>query len=256
MAATSPIRAEISGTREVVGLEALRSRFLQSARISTRESERDETTRPLDWAALAAVLPDGAFPRGVVELSSPFALGGVTRVAFSAVRTEQTKAETFCAWLDPFETLYAPGAAWAGVDLTRLFVVRPPVSELGRIAVKLVRSGAFAVTVVDIDDILSDRSASPATRTFEARAPGSRRLDRAKKSEKAMHVVVRKLALAAEETTSTVLLITDSRKPHDVPWPVAMRLELERRPHELGVRVAKERFGRIGNQTWLPFDFE
>ncbi|MEO8796413.1 MAG: recombinase A [Polyangiaceae bacterium] len=239
-----------------MGLETLRSRFLQSARISTRETERDESTSPLDWAELAAVLPDGAFPRGVVELSSPFALGGVTRVAFSAVRTEQAKAETFCAWLDPFETLYAPGAAWAGVDLTRLFVVRPPVSELGRIAVKLVRSGAFAVTVVDVDDILSDRNASPSSRSSDSRTFGSRTFGRAKRGEKAMHVVVRKLALAAEETTSTVLLITDSKKPHDVPWPVAMRLELERRPYELGVRVAKERFGRIGNQTWLPFDFE
>ncbi|HEX7666874.1 MAG TPA: recombinase A [Polyangiaceae bacterium] len=217
---------------------------MQSARISTRETEREETTSELDWPELAAVLPDGAFPRGVVELSSPFALGGVTRVAFSAVRTEQTKKEeTLCAWIDPFETLYAPGAAWAGVDLTRLFVVRPPLSELGRIAVKVVRSGAFAVTVVDIDDIF-----------FASRSEASSR--GRERKEKAMHVVVRKLALAAEETTSTVLLITDSRKPHDVPWPVAMRLELERRPHELGVRVAKERFGRIGNQAWIPFDFE
>ncbi|MGH7284629.1 MAG: hypothetical protein ACRELY_24145, partial [Polyangiaceae bacterium] len=76
------------------------------ARESSFEKNRDhELAKNLDWSALAAALPDGAFPRGVVELSSPYALGGTTRIAFSAARTAQKKsADAFCAWLDPFCT--------------------------------------------------------------------------------------------------------------------------------------------------------
>ncbi len=236
-------------TATALDLETLRSRFMQSARNWSRGLERDgrerdgldresleKNSESLDWADLADALPDGTFPHGVVELSSPYALGGTTRIAFSAVRTAQKKsADACCAWLDPFCTLYGPGAKWAGVDLARLFVVRPPESELGRIAVKVVRSGAFDVVVVDIDPV------------------GTTVITGKHKNEKAMHVVVRKLALAAEETGCTVILITDSRRPRALPWPVAMRLELERRPGKLGVRVAKERYGRIGNQTWMPF---
>ena len=231
-------------TATALDLETLRSRFMQSARNWQRDSiekNRDNRDREgdLDWSALAAILPDGALPRGVVELSSPYALGGTTRIAFSAIRTAQKKStDACCAWLDPFCTLYGPGAKWAGVDLARLFVVRPPENDLGRIAVKVVRSGAFDVVVVDIDPV------------------GTTVITGRHKNEKAMHVVARKLALAAEETGCTVVLITDSRRPRSLPWPVAMRLELERRPGKLGVRVAKERYGRIGNQNWLPFCLE
>lgn len=236
MSATAPLFTENTEKNAPIGLEALRSKFMQSARNWSRSADAETPRDELDWAALAEVLPDGAFPRGVVELTAPYALGGVTRVAFAAVRTFQNKnADAYAAWVDPFATLHAPGAAWAGIDLSRLFVVRPPETELGRIAVKVVRSGAFGVVVVDMDPI------------------GTTVITGRHKNEKAMHVVARKLALAAEETGSTILLVTDNRRHRTLPWPVAMRLELERRPGKLGVRVAKERHGRIGNQKWIPF---
>src|SRR5579859_1922454 len=93
---------------------------------------------PLGWAELDAALPDGGLPRGVVELTSPRALGGATSVALAAVRAAQEKdPRAWCAWLDPDATLYAPGVAMAGVDLARLLVVRPSRAELSRIAVKV-----------------------------------------------------------------------------------------------------------------------
>jgi len=60
-------------------------------------------------------------------------------------------------------------------------------------------------------------------------------------------VLVRKLALLAEDGGSTILLLTDTTDPRPVPWPVALRLELSRAPGTLTVKVAKERFCRLGS---------
>jgi hypothetical protein len=67
-------------------------------------------------------------------------------------------------------------------------------------------------------------------------------------------VLVRKLALHAEEGGATILLLTDARAHRAVPWPVALRLELSR-PNErdLDVRVAKDRRGRVGVKKTIPF---
>jgi hypothetical protein len=235
---------------EPLSLEALRSRLLHSARNFDAANidlhSPDDQGSDLDWPELADLLPDGGFPRGVVELSSPHAVGGSTAVALAAVRSAQKKSATQthphaipAAWIDTDATLYAPGVAHAGVDLARLFVVRPPRAELGRIAVKVARSGAFELLVVDVDAIVGADMAHELPRK-QARIPSSK-----------MEVVVRKLALVAEDNGMTVILITDAHRHRAVPWPVAMRLELERRPGKIGVRVAKERHGRIGAKAWL-----
>jgi hypothetical protein len=70
----------------------------------------------------------------------------------------------------------------------------------------------------------------------------------------APEVLVRKLALAAEPSGATVMLLTDSARPRTAPWPVALRLELSRPSrHELTVRVAKDRCGRSGLVKTVPF---
>ena len=75
-----------------------------------------------------------------------------------------------------------------------------------------------------------------------------------KKKTWAPEVLVRKLALSAEASGSTVLLLTDSTRPRAMPWPVALRLELSRPTrNDLVVRVAKDRRGRIGLVRTLPF---
>ncbi len=217
-----------------LSLEDLRARFrIASAPLETSD---DVTSRPtslaLDWPDLDAILPDGGLPRGVVELAAPHALGGGTSIALAAVRAAQARdPKSFSAWIDCEGTLYAPGVARRGVDLARLFVVRPPREELSRIAVKVAEARAFDVIVVDMDAlafVVSLRGAK-----------GSPRRGWPKE------VLVRKLALLAEESGATVVLLTDARAPRPQPWPVALRLELSRDREAIGVRVAKERYGRM-----------
>jgi recombination protein RecA len=194
----------------------------------------------LSWPGLGDVLPDGALPRGVVELAAPRALGGSTRLALAAVRAGQGRgADAWCAWLDPEGTLYGPALVAAGVDLARLLVVRPPRAQLGRVAVRTLGSGAFEVLVVDYDPV-----------------PGAAAPERAEGRRKswAPEVLVRKLALSAEACGATVLLLTDAERPRATPWPVALRLELSRPGRDaLTVRVAKDRRGRIGLAKTVPF---
>ncbi len=196
----------------------------------------------LDWPELEAVLPDGGLPRGVVELAAPCALGGSTSVALAAVRAGQARNErAFCVWVDPEATLYAPGVVAAGVDLGRMLVVVPPRAQLGRMALKVVSSGAFEVVVVDVDPVMGSR---------KRQAPSAQSKSRGWSPE----LLVRKLALAAEPSGTTVLLLTDSSRPRAAAWPVALRLELSRPEVEsLTVRVAKDRRGRVGLAKTVPF---
>jgi recombination protein RecA len=137
-----------------------------------------------------------------------------------------------------------------GVDLGRLLVVRVPRSELPRVAVKLVSSGAFEVVVIDVDPVPGTVAAARAG----PRSGGGAKTARAAKPGWAPEVVARKLALAAESGGTTVLLLTDASRPRAVPWPVALRVDLSRpNPRDLVVRVAKDRRGRVGSPKTIPF---
>ena len=228
--------------------------LLQKLGPRLRLAREDEGPRPLklEWPGLEAALPDGGLPRGIVELAAPGALGGATSLGLSAVRAGQARGpHAWCAWVDPEGTLHAPGVVAAGVDLGRMLVVRSPRALLGKVAVKLVGSGAFEVVVVDVD-VVAGRSA--------ARSSEARERTRTPKSAPvggkgwAPELLVRKLALAAEPSGATVVLLTDSSRPRAAQWPVALRLELSRpEAGALVVRVAKERRGRVGLAQTVPF---
>jgi hypothetical protein len=191
------------------------------------------------WSELDAALPDGGFPRGVIELSAPRGLGGATSIALAAVRAAHLKdARAYCAWVDCEETLFAPGVAKAGVDLDRLLVVRPPPKDVGRIAAKVADAKACEVVVVDLPQA-SLRAAASGRGRGKALRP---------------EVLVRKLALAAEQGGASVFLLTDSLAPKEVSWPVALRLEVAHAPSErFVVKVAKDRRGRVGQtQAVVP----
>src|SRR5262245_4018043 len=119
-----------------------------ASRVSDAESLlaralRHDDELALGWPELEAALVSGAIPRGVVEITAP-RLHGCTSVALSVVRAAHRRNDrAWCAWLDPEGTLYSPGVDRAEVDRARLLVVRPPRSDLGRLAVKVVGSGAF-----------------------------------------------------------------------------------------------------------------
>jgi hypothetical protein len=239
---------------DVSPLEALLAQL--GSRV-TRAPEKVQTPRvlPLGWPEVDAILPDAGLPHGVVELSSPHVLGGATSVALAAVRAAQQRdARAWCAWIDPEGTLYAPGVRMAGVDLARLLVVRPPRSELGRVAVKVAAARACDVIVIDADAIpilggaSSARSVSPsrAAQTFSRRSKG--------RGPIRDEVLVRKLALLAEEGKITIVLLTDALARRAAPWPVALRLELLRAPGTLSLRVAKDRYCRVSLvKTKVPY---
>ncbi len=218
-----------------------------------REDEGAPRVRRLGWPELERVLPDHGMPRGVVEIASPAVKpsakgalgGGATTIALSAVSAAHAADEAaWCAWVTtPSSTpsLYAPSAAQAGVDLERLLVVRADPASLARAAVKVATSGAFDVVVVDAFTGLEGRLGvglgSPPHATGRAGRGRPPKIDGA--------LVVRKLSLAAEESGSTILLLTSSFTPRAMPWPVALRLEVERRPESVAVRVTKDRRGRV-----------
>jgi hypothetical protein len=228
---------------------------LFGSRIETAESlgkigERNAGRLCLDWPELDAALPDGGLPHGVVEIAAPRALGGGASIALAAMRAVHRRdPRAWCAWIDPESSLYAPGVLGAEVDLARLLVVRPPRSELARIAVKVAGARAFDVIAIDLDPV-------PGTaRPDGAYAPESASTPRAARSRKRAwppEVLVRKLALLAEDGGTTILLLTDSTTPRAVPWPVALRLEISRAPESIALRVAKDRRGRVGLAKTVP----
>lgn len=198
---------------------------------------------PLGWPELERILPDRGLPRGVVEIASPPARpvvagakhaplrGGATTLALAAASAVHAQdPRSWCAWITPSDAplLYAPAVVQAGVDLARLLVVRPSPAALARTAIKVASSGAFDLVVTDAPSGLGGRLV------------GRTKVDGA--------VVVRKLALASEEKGTTSLLLTNAYESRETPWPVALRLEVERRPEALAVRVTKDRRGRAASQ--------
>src|SRR5579872_3624094 len=115
-------------------VEALLSKLGSSAKHAHvgRLSEPPLAFPPLvlPWPGMESVLPDGGFPRGVIELTAPKSLGGATSLALAAVNEGQKRSRgAWCAWVDPDRTLFAPGVASRGIDLGRLLVVCPPREE-------------------------------------------------------------------------------------------------------------------------------
>lgn len=249
MAAVAELLAKV---RAELGERHLTSGYLTSGAGLAAEDASSGAGLALDWPGLEELLPGGALPGGVVELSSPGAHPS-TAFALRAVRAAHARdAGAWCAWIDPERTLYAPGLLAGGVDLTRLLVVTPPRADLGRVAVKLVGSGAFDVVAVDMDAI-GARGASGASR--ESAEGEASRANRSRRREFPPEVLVRKLALAAEDGKTHVLLLTAAEKAatRATSWPVGMRLDLARTPTGFAVTIAKTRtHGRIGAEASLP----
>lgn len=200
-------------------------------------SANETTVRPLPLGLgkLDEALPEGGLPRGaVVEISSPYGLARASTLALAACASAQAEAklrfgeetaEAWCAWLDPAGSLFAPALVRGGIDLERLLVVQPSSEDLGRVAVRVASSGAFAVVVIDLTGVPGCRAAE--------------RLDRWLNP-------VRRLCLAVEGSETTILLLTDANAQRSLPLPVALRLEVDRAVEDrVMVRVAKDRRGRV-----------
>ena len=213
-------------------LERLSPAFLQAGVRFALPDEGPVQGLSFGIPELDAILPDGGLLRGcVVELcaAGEGALG--TSLGLAACAQAQAKAKAhsgrtpWCAFIDPSGTLYGPGVAAAGVELSRLLVVRPPPAALSRVALRLAESAAFAVVVVDLTGVVGER-VQVSLGTWPR--------------------VVRRLAMAIEGTGHSVLLLTRQADRRPLPLPVAQRLEVSRPSAEkLLVRLAKDQRGRI-----------
>ena len=196
---------------------------------------------PLQLSELDAHLPDQGLLKGAVVELAVTGASLATSIALAACRAAQQEGLDrggelgWSAFIDPTGTLYAPGVAQAGVALERLLVVRPPLEALGRVALRIVESHAFGLTVIDTVGVPG------AVALAAPRAEGQSGLALGPWAR-----IVRRLSLAVEATEACVLLITDSATARPVPLPVAMRIELGR-PSEsrLSLRIAKDRRGRV-----------
>ena len=149
---------------------------------------------------------------------------GVCRSAQDEV-SFQGGAVPWCAFVDPSGTLYGPGVASLGVELSRFLVVRPPLEALSRTSIRLVESQVFSVVVIDTMGV-----------------PGAP-LD---VGLGAWPRIVRRLALGVEGSSSCVILVTDAEARRPLPLPTAMRLEIARTSEDrLSVSIGKERRGRV-----------
>jgi recombination protein RecA len=215
-------------------LEQLSPAFAQAGVRFARPAEGPSQGLSFGIAELDSLLPDGGLLRGsVVELCSAGegALG--TSLGLAACAQAQAEARArgahtpWCAFIDPSATLYGPGVAAAGVELSRLLVVRPPLAALSRVALRLAESEAFAVVVVDLAGVVGERVSIPLG-TWPR--------------------VVRRLAMAIEGTGHSVLLLTREGDRRPLPLPVAQRLEVSRpAADKLMVRVAKDQRGRVAS---------
>lgn len=217
-----------------MALPAEKAAFELPRGVFRASSAAAEHTLPLGIEALDAVLPGGGLPRGlVIELAVAGGASLATTLALRAFRSAQREAELaggqapWCAFVDPARSLFAPGVAAAGVRLDRLLVIRPSLEALGRAALRVVESRAFAVVAIDTLGV-----------------PGNE-LDVALGS---WPRIVRRLAMAIDGTQGTVLLLTDRDARRPLPLPVAQRIELMRPSEgELSVRIAKDRRGRVSS---------
>lgn len=206
-------------------------------------------------AELDAVLPDAGFPRGqVIELSMTPGAGLGTSLALWVCSAAQREAErqgstAWCAFIDPFASLYAPAVMEAGVDLGRLLVARPSLAALSRVAVRLAEANAFAVVVIDTLGCLHEAdSQEGAEKPVPPAHPVQKSTPKNAEGIGSQHWIraVRRLALAIQSTHTQVFLLTDKDRPRGLPLPVGLRLELTRTaPDTLQVKVTKDKRGRI-----------
>jgi hypothetical protein len=239
----------------------------------------ERSVLPLGWPELERALPDRGLPRGVIEIAAmpriaphrghskwassagvPESMrGGATSIAIAAVSALHASDEkAWCAWITPSHVkgriapfLYAPALARARVDLDRLLVVRPSPQALARTVVKVAASGAFGLLVIDAPHP-QDLCGGAPRREVRGGAVAVHPSARIEGRNDGGAMVVRKLALAAEESGTTSLLLTSALASRALPWPVALRIEVERRPSSLedslAIRIAKDRRGSASSQ--------
>ena len=153
-------------------------------------------------------LAQGALPQGAItELALTGGLGWGTPLALMACRQAQNGNGHWAAYVDPSRSLYAPGVKRAGVDLSRLLVVQPDLMALTRTCLRIVESRIFSVVVIDLVGTHAASLDIPLGRWVK---------------------VLRRLSVALEGSSRSVVLLTDLSAHRPLTLPVSHRLEISR----------------------------
>ena len=152
-----------------------------------------------------------------------------TMVARGLVRCVNAVLKESLQQLDVFADLDSAGLFLQANAVDVLLLDLNVQGRDGFMLLQQAMSGAFDLVVIDalagLDGRLGTSGKAPRTKTDGA-------------------LVVRKLALACEEKGTTCLGLTNAYESRPTPWPVALRIEVERRPEAIAVRVTKDRRGR------------
>jgi len=162
------------------------------------------------FAELDALLPGGGWPRGALtEIILPQeGIGGLSLLMPALAKL--SRARRWLAWVSPPHIPYAPALAYAGIDLSRVLLVRPKARTDGLWALEqTLRAGTCGAVIAWPAAGLSPRQ-------------------------------LRRLQLAAEEGNTWGILFR-TRAAEKEASPAALRLRLEADDNGLAVHVLKRR---------------
>jgi hypothetical protein len=162
-------------------------------------------------------LLDGGLPKGAITvLTGPSGAGRTTLAA--QVLAEETRSMKPVAWVDARATLYPPALEQAGVDLSRMLMVRG-VAERGLFAIEqILESGAFGVVIASgLEANLSQAG-------------------------------LRRVQSASEGSGASTILVLDPHASASVT-NAALKLRVSRRGNGLQVEVEKARSELVGRRA-------
>ncbi len=142
-----------------------------------RRPGRREGTLPCGRPEIDALLPGGGFRRGALTELAGGPASGKTAIALALLAA--LGAEELAVYVDGSGELYPPAAAFLGVDLARLLVIRPegdPARGGDRALAALwaaeavLASGAFAAVAIDAPVSRTARGGDAAVRRLQAAA--------------------------------------------------------------------------------------
>ena len=163
------------------------------------------------FEALDRLLPGGGWPRGALtEIIVPQEGIGALSLLMPAL-ARLSRSRRWLAWVSPPHIPYAPALAHAGIDLSRVLLVRPKARTDGLWALEqTLRAGTCGAVMAWPAKTLTPRE-------------------------------LRRLQLAAEEGNSWGVLFRMDKAAEQQSTPAALRLRLEATDHGLAVHILKRR---------------
>jgi hypothetical protein len=174
---------------------------------------------PSGFPALDAELPGGGWPAGVLTELLPEHIGIGELRALGPALAQITKQGQWVAWIAPPYLPYAPALEAAGIDLTRVMIVRTKSAQESLWAIEqALQSGACGAVL-----------GWP---------------------EKASFAQLRRLQIAAEGSPALAFLFRAPLAAREAS-PAALRLHLQGMKGELAIRILKRRGGPLARPILL-----